>query len=201
MILGESFKTKKVIFVCEEKAYLLKNNGASVMRTEIPKLESDQEETDSRAVLYCFYAADEEYNHVRVRSADSDISFILFYYASKIIITLLFDTGFRCKTRLLNISQLAHDFTLLYRDALLGLHGFSRCDTTSTFKGIGKVKTIKLLQRKPRYQAVFQNLEKSWDVLEHLFLQLEEFTYSMFKPRGSHLIVNDLCFEMVLKKC
>ena len=84
------------------------------MMTEIPRLESDQEEIDTRVVLYCSYVVDEKYNYVRVRSADSDIFFILLYYASKINITLLFDTGSRCKRRLLNISQLTHDFTLLY---------------------------------------------------------------------------------------
>ena len=148
---GRKLQNKTVIFTCEEKAYLLKDNRASVMMTEIPKLESDQEETDTRVVLYCFYAADEEYNYVRVRSPDSDIFFILFYYASKINITLLFDTGSRCKRRLLDISQFAHDFTPFYCSALLGLHAFSRCDTTNAFKGIGKVKPIKLPQKKPRY--------------------------------------------------
>ena len=47
------------------------------MITEIPKLESDQEETDTRVTLHCFYAANEEYNYVRVRNTDSDIFFIL----------------------------------------------------------------------------------------------------------------------------
>ena len=127
------------------------------------------------------------------------IFFILIYYASKTNITLLFDTGSKCKRRFLNISQLAHDFTPLYCYALLGLHAFSRCDTTSAFKGIEKGKPIKLLQKKPHYQIVFQNLGKSWDVSEDLFLPLEEFTCSMYKSRGSHLNV-DLRYKMVLKK-
>ena len=54
-------------------------------------------------------------------------------------------------------------------------------------KAFGKVKLIKLLQKKPHYQAVFKSPKKSWDVWEDLFLQLEEFTCSMYKPRGSHL--------------
>ena len=111
---GRKLQNKKIIFTCDEKAYLLKDNGASVMMTENPKLKSDQEETDTRVVLYCFYAADKEYNYVRVRSPDSDIFFILLYYASKINITLLFDRSSRCKRRLFNISQLAHDFTAFY---------------------------------------------------------------------------------------
>ena len=36
---------------------------------------------------------------------------------------------------------------------------------------------------------------------EDLFIQLEEFTCSMYKPRSRHLNVDDLCYEMVLKKC
>ena len=43
------------------------------MMTEIPKLEPDQEEIDTRFVLYFSYAIDEEYNYVRIRSADSDV--------------------------------------------------------------------------------------------------------------------------------
>ena len=142
-----------------------------MMMTEIPKLESNQEETDTRVVLYCFYAVDEEYDYVGVRSPDRDIFFILLYYAAKTNITLLFDTGSRCKRRLFNMSQLAHDFTPPNCDALQGLHSFSRCDTTSAFKGIGKVKPIKLLQKKPCHQIVFQNLGKTWDVSEDLFFK------------------------------
>ena len=68
-------------------------------------------------------------------------------------------------------------------------------------KAFGKVKPIKLLQKKSRDQAVFKSPKKSWDVSEDLFLQLEEFTCSMYKPRGSHLTTDDLRNEMVLKKC
>ena len=64
-----------------------------------------------------------------------------------------------------------------------------------------KLKPTKLLQKKPRYQAVFKNPKKSWDTSEDLFLQLEEFTCSTYKPRGSHLTVDDLCYELVLIKC
>ena len=103
------------------------------MITEIPKLVSDQEEIDTRVVLYCSYAVDEEYNYIRVRGADTNIFFILLYYASKINTTLLFEPGFRCKRRLLNIFQLTHDFTPLYCNALLNMYVFSRCDTTSDF--------------------------------------------------------------------
>ena len=152
--LGRKHENKKVIFICEEKVYLLKDK--SVVMTKIPKFESDQEEIDTRVVLYCSYAVDEEYNYVWVRSPDSDIFFILFYYASKINITLLFDTDSRCKRRLLNISQLTHDFTPLYWNALLSLHAFSRWDTASAFKGIWKSEADKTPSKEITLSDCFQ---------------------------------------------
>ena len=63
------------------------------------------------------------------------------------------------------------------------------------------MKAKKLLQKKPRHQIVFQNLVKLLDVSEDFFLQLEEFTCSMYKLRGIHLNVVDPRYKMVLKKC
>ena len=111
----------------------------------------------------------------------------------------MFDTGSRYKKGLLNISQLAHNFTPLYCKVLLNLHVFSRCDTASAFKGTGKVKPMKLLQKKPRHQVVFQNL-KIMECVKRPFSSTGRIN-SMHKLRGSHLSVNDLCIEMVLKKC
>ena len=60
-------------------------------------------------------------------------------------IRILFDTGTGNKRRLLDITKQAKDFTPVYCAALLAMHAFTRCDTTSAFKGIGMVKPIQLL--------------------------------------------------------
>jgi len=80
---------------------------------------------------------------------------------------ILLHTGSGNKMRLLNITSLAHDYTRV----LLALHGFTSCDTTSTFKGIDKVKPIKLLQKTPRFHTVFEKLGECWDVSDDLHLQ------------------------------
>ena len=68
--------------------------------------------------------------------------------------------------------------------ALLGMHAFTKCDTTSAFKGIGKMKTIKFLRKMPRYLAAFASLGESWEMLEELIDITEEFTCTMYgKPR------------------
>ena len=72
---------KTVIAVCDEKAYKLSSDDSvSVKMTEVPKLQSSQEETDTQVVLYCNNAADNDYDYVKVRSPDSDTFFILLYY-------------------------------------------------------------------------------------------------------------------------
>jgi len=116
-------------------------------------------------------------------------------------IKILFDTGSGNKTRLLDISKLARDFTPPYCDALLALHAFTRCDTTSAFKGISKVKPIKLLEKTPRLQEVFSAVGQSWAVSEDLFLQLEEFTCKMYKQKTVRVVeINELRCAMLTQK-
>ena len=138
---------KTVIVVCDEKPYKLSSDDSvSVKITKVPELQSSQEETDTRVVLYCNYAADNDYDYVKVRSPDSDIFFILLYYAADLGIRILFDTDTGNIRRLLDITKLAKEFTPVYCAGLLAMHAFTRCDTTSAFKGIGKVKPIQLGQ-------------------------------------------------------
>jgi len=54
--------------VCDEEAYKLTvEEDGSVLACEIPQLKSDQEETDTRIVLYCNYAAEERFKYARHR--------------------------------------------------------------------------------------------------------------------------------------
>lgn len=116
--------------------------------SEMTSLDSSQEETDTRVILYSFNAQEQGYHFVRVRSSDTDIFFILLYYASKLKIHLLFDTGTGNKRRLIDVTHLSKEFTPNYCAALPVLHAYTRCDTTNSFRGIGKVKPLKLLQKK-----------------------------------------------------
>ena len=59
---------------------------------ELESLYSNQEETDSRVVLYCKYAHEQGYEHVRVRSPDTDIFLIMLHHAKTLPCTIYFDT-------------------------------------------------------------------------------------------------------------
>jgi hypothetical protein len=115
-------------------------------------------------------------------------------------VTILFDTGTGNKKRLIDITKLAQQYQQELCTALLGLHAFTRCDTTSAFKGIGKVKPIKILQKSPQFQSALAQIGDSWQISEDLFLQMEAFTCLLY---GSKEVpsVNDLCYNKIRGKC
>ena len=124
----------------DRRVLLIKNGEAFDIAKEehIPDLRSNQEETDSRVVLYLIDAAEQGYQYARVRSPDSDIFWILLYHVRKIDITILFDAGHGNKKRLINIKNLSKHYTEQMCEAMLALHAFTGCDSVSSFKGYWK---------------------------------------------------------------
>ena len=191
---------RKIVMTFGEKAFhLTSENGKKTVKSEVESLSSTQEETDSRVILYCFYAKEQGYRYVRVKSPD--IFFICLHYAMLLDgIQILFDTGRGDKKQLINITQLASQYTQEYCTALMCLHAYTRCDTTSRFKGVGRVKPIKILQRMPRFQSGLAQLGESWQVTDELFSALEGFTCMLYGSRKI-LGIDDLREVNLMKKC
>ena len=109
--------------VVQGHVYLLESeDGMTVRKTEIPEIFSDQEETDTRVILYCAYAPKQDYETVRIHSPDSDIFFILLYHASKFDMKILFDTGSGNNRKLIDISDLSKVYGQELCTALMSLH-------------------------------------------------------------------------------
>ena len=85
---------------------------------------------------------------VLVRSPESDI-FILLYYAAEVNATIILHTGNGSNRHVLDLSGLSTAYDQEYRRALLSLHEFTHCNTTSAFMHIVKVKPIKILEKFP----------------------------------------------------
>lgn len=127
-----------------------------VKTTEIHELVSNQEETDTRVVLYLKYAAKLGYKSAVVRTPDTDIFFILLHYAASIPLTIYLDTGTGKHRKIINVSEIAEDKGSEFCTAMLGLYVFTGEDVTSAFKGKGKVGPLKKLQSNPKYSATFR---------------------------------------------
>ena len=166
--LAHKYENKCIVIVDGHAHCLYSDDKKHIKTEQIQSLHSNQEETDSRVVLYCKYAQDQGYEYVRVRSPDSDIFFILLHHASSLSCSIIFDTGTGNNKHLINMTSLVENFTQEYCTALTALHAFTHCDSTSAFKGIGKVEPIKVMQKNPRFQKVLAKLGEEWCVLEEV---------------------------------
>ena len=72
--------------------------------------------------------------------------------------TIYLDTGWGKHRQLVNVSELAESLGKEYCATLLGYYVFSGEDCTSAFKGKGKVRPLKKLEKNPKFHKAFQQL-------------------------------------------
>ena len=95
-------------------------------------------------------------------------------------VTILFDTGTGNKKRLIDVTAMSEELTESYAEALLALHAYCGCDSTSAFKGIGHLKPLKLLKKNAKYEKPLAKLGNSWTVSEDLMDELDAFTCAIY---------------------
>ena len=198
--MASRIKDRKVIITNNEKAYSIQSKDGMTDSQEMVNLSSTQEETDTRVILYCMYSQEKGYKYVRVRSPDSDIFYILLHHASNLNLVILFETGTGNKRRLINVSLLAEEYTEVLSSALLSLHYFTGADTTSAFKGKGKIKALKLILSAPKYQKIFAQIGCDWYLPDEVKAGLESFVCILYGQRHCS-DVNKARYLMLQKKC
>ncbi|XP_063047331.1 uncharacterized protein LOC134441069 [Engraulis encrasicolus] len=174
-------KCETAIICVEGKAYhLINSEDEQIQLKELHSLRSNQEETDTRVVLYLHHAAALGFTSAVVRTPDSDIFFILLHHSHSISLTIFLDIGTGKQRKLVNITELATELGSDYCSTLLGYYVFSGEDCTSAFKGKGKVAPLKKLQQNPKFQAAFRQLGEDWTFPVKVLQELEHFTCLMY---------------------
>ena len=87
---------------------------------ELPARYSNQDETDTRVMLYLHHAVALGYKNAVVRTPDTDIFVILLFHAHAINMSIYLDTGSGKHRHLLNVSELAKSLGEEYCATLLG---------------------------------------------------------------------------------
>ncbi|CAJ1061361.1 hypothetical protein XNOV1_A016548 [Xyrichtys novacula] len=82
--------------------------------------------------------------------------------------------------RLININQLAEDYSEEHISALPALHAFTGADCTSAFKGKGKVQPTKILNQNSKFVQIFAEVGNSWELDETILSGVEEFTCRLY---------------------
>ena len=84
-------------------------------------------------------------------------------------------------------------------DALLGVHAFTGCDTTSCFAGQGKLKALKLVQKEEDLRLLFSRFGTSPVVSSNDYLMLEAFVCRLY-GKTSHTSVNKVRYDTVCQR-
>ena len=108
-------------------------------------------------------------------------------------IELFIKTGVKNRVRLISMSDISERFLQRFNNtnvskekimhALLGLHGFTGCDTVSSFSGKGKIKALKLFSSQTDYVETFYELGMSWNIEDDNLLRLERFVCDLYSSK------------------
>lgn len=191
-------KTDMAVLIVEGRAHKLTSSNGKVEAHEIHTIYSNQEETDTRVVLYLHHAAAIGYKDAVVRTPDTDIFVILLYHAHEIKLNVYLDTGSGKHRRLINVTEFAESLGKNYCAALLGYYVWSGEDCTSAFKGKGKVGPLKKLQKNPKFQEAFARLGDEWSIHHEVDESLEQFACVMY-GHSRELSVNTVRGKMLRK--
>ena len=168
------------ILIVDGKAYSFKASDDRITCNEIFSMNSNQEETDTRVVLYIDYAQKCGFKNAVIRTPDTDIFFILLFHAHDFNIEIFLDIGSGKNRQLINVTMKAKNLGKEWCSALMGIYVFTGEDCTSAFKGKGKVNPLKLLMKNPKFHKPFENLGTDWKILDETLDLLEAFVCLMY---------------------
>ena len=154
----------------------------------VEDLQSNQEEADTRMLLHAQHASS-THEEVVLSTPDTDVFIIALSKLHKINAKLFMLTDFGEKRRLINLNELgeraanqlnnANCSNQMFLEALLGLHSFTGCDT-STFSGQGKTRSLNILGTYDEYIKTFRVLSCCEDLAQHYKRIIESFVCHMY---------------------
>lgn len=153
---------------------------------ECHELESDHEEADTRLFLHAKHAS-ADCPTVVIKSPDTDVAIIALNLQDSIDCDLYFWTGTKNKRRILDVKKMCEQLGSGLCKALIGLHTFTGCDSTSAFYGKGKKKALQLVEKQPRFKPIFAKLGSEFDLPDALLVELEEFVCNLYGQPGKDI--------------
>lgn len=186
----------KVLFVnCEETCYKISSDST----TEVPELNSSQEEADGRLLLHANNAAAAGYQAVVISSVDTDVFILCLHFQKYIKASLFQKCGNKNRTKLLDIKEIVSHVGEEVCETLIGIHAFTGCDTVSAFAGKGKVSALNKINCDDT-KEVFSSLGTDWNLSDETMKHLEKFTCSLYSPKTSTNSINDLRYLLFCSK-
>lgn len=190
---------KQLFTTAGQDCYCLSSSDGSTVRSQRVEQLSGcaHEEADTRLLLHAGHAAENGYaeSGVVIKSPDTDVAVLACdMCAAKPAFKIFFLTGTKQRTRFIPIHAVAAKLGANVSSALLGLHAFTGCDSTSAFVGKGKSTGLQLIQSNPQYLAAMQQLGQSFQLSDATHAACEEFTCALYGRPGQS--VNELRYNL-----
>ena len=171
-VYREKLQDKILYTTVDDKCYKITSRGSE----EVPELQCQQEEADGRLLFHAVHAARQGYQAIVICAEDTDVFIMCLAFHDKIGVPLFQKCGTRARTRLVDIGRVAATIGIDVCRALIGMHAYTGCDTTSAFAGKGKASALKFVTNNREFRNTFTQLGQEWDLSSELMDKLECFT-------------------------
>ena len=172
---------------------------------EEPALFCNHEEADTRLVFHTKQISN-SFGKIVIHTPDTDVLLIALGLASEISAELFMKTGVKSKTRIVSLEGIKDSLKTRYEvtdvnqasKALLGLHGFTGCDTISSFAGKGKVKPVKTMMKNQTYIDLFASFGVTPELSEVQFTEIQKFVCDLYGHQDDN--TNTVRYKMYAAK-
>ena len=135
---------RNIYFVVEDKCFQLSVNDGKVVCKEITELNSNHEEAGTKLLLHAKHASENGETTIIIKSPDTDVAILACHFCRDISARILIMKKEKTRNIYLETSAIADAAGPHLCNALLGLHAFTGCNSTSAFAGKGKKTALKL---------------------------------------------------------
>lgn len=203
-------QTVTIIYMYHSNASILSCIALSLLPgilsagSSVANLECSHEEADTCLLLHAHHAAASGCSHVTIKSPDTDVAVLAAAFSHAIPAPLFFLTGTGSNLRLISMNAMSEKLGKDASLALLAIHAFTGCDTTSAFAHRGKKAALKTILGDSRSSAAardaFGQLGSDFQPLSaDCLASMEKFVCMLYNtPTCSK--VNDAWYELFCTK-
>ena len=128
-----------------------------------------------------------------------DVLSLLTKYCSQIKRSMLFDTGFGNKLRLLAVNDIVHQKGEAICSILPAFHCLNGCDTTSAFVRMRKISPLNLVEKNVEYISTLTMLGQEHEYSSQLLTEIEKFVCAVY-GQPKYTDINKLRYDTFCKK-
>ena len=165
---------------------------------EVPELDCDHEEADTRLLLNANHALSHAVENIVIKSPATDVGILCLHFASRFCKLLFLIAGAKRSKPLLNVIQMSGTLGPNICSAFPGFQAFTGCDTTSAFYGRGMRQCVQNLKNDQQVPLTVTELASSFVIPESTFSGAEAIVCSLYG--GASTSASDARYSAFFRK-